>query len=60
MLISQTPLRVSICGGGTDFREYYQQEDGFVLSSAIDKYVYVIVKERFDKKIHIDYFIPTF
>jgi D-glycero-alpha-D-manno-heptose-7-phosphate kinase len=55
MIISQTPLRVSICGGGTDFKDYYSQHEGAVISTAIDKFIYVIVKERFDEKIYIDY-----
>ncbi len=55
MIISQTPLRISLCGGGTDFKGYYEKEEGFVVSTAIDKYVYVIVKERFDDKIYVDY-----
>ena len=37
MIISQTPLRISFFGGGTDFRGFYAQEPGMVLSSAIDK-----------------------
>ena len=57
MIISQTPLRISFVGGGTDLKSFYQHEDGMVLSSAIDKYVYVIVKERFDDKIYINYSI---
>jgi D-glycero-alpha-D-manno-heptose-7-phosphate kinase len=55
MIISQTPLRISLCGGGTDFKDYYSRCEGAVVSSAIDKFVYVIVKERFDEKIYIDY-----
>lgn len=55
MIISQTPLRISFVGGGTDLKSFYDQEDGMVISSAIDKYVYVIVKERFDEKIYINY-----
>lgn len=57
MIISQTPLRISFVGGGTDLKSFYNQEDGMVISSAIDKYVYVIVKERFDEKIYINYSI---
>jgi D-glycero-alpha-D-manno-heptose-7-phosphate kinase len=57
MIISQTPLRISFVGGGTDLKSFYHHEDGMVLSSAIDKYVYVIVKERFDDKIYINYSI---
>jgi D-glycero-alpha-D-manno-heptose-7-phosphate kinase len=55
MIITQTPLRISFFGGGTDFADYYQQEEGCVLSSAIDKYVFVIVKERFDQMIRVGY-----
>ena len=55
MIITQTPLRVSLLGGGTDFREFFREWGGAVLSLAIDKYVYVIVKERFDDLIYINY-----
>ena len=57
MVISQTPLRISFVGGGTDLKSFYQKEDGMVLSTAIDKYVYVIVKGRFDEKIYVNYSI---
>lgn len=55
MIITQTPLRISFAGGGTDFRGFYQKEYGAVVSTAIDKYIYVIVKERFDDLIRIGY-----
>jgi len=55
MIISQTPLRISFVGGGTDMRSYYQHSPGMVLSTAIDKYLFVIVNERFDDKIYINY-----
>lgn len=55
MVISQTPLRVSFLGGGTDLPAFYELEDGCVVSSSIDKYVYVIVKERFDDLIVLNY-----
>lgn len=55
MIISQTPLRISLSGGGTDLVNYYNPHDGFVVSTAIDKYIYVIVKERFDELIYVDY-----
>src|SRR5580658_930794 len=55
MIITQTPLRISFAGGGTDFRDYYEAEGGSVISSAIDKYIYVVIKERFDKKIRVGY-----
>jgi len=55
VIITQTPLRISLFGGGTDFREFYSKEGGAVLSLGIDKYIYVIVKERFDEDIYINY-----
>jgi len=55
MIISQTPLRVSLLGGGTDFRDFFLKEGGAVLTLAINKYVYVILKERFDDMIYINY-----
>jgi len=55
MVITQTPLRISLLGGGTDFKDFYMREGGAVLSLAIDKYVYVIAKERFDDKIYLNY-----
>lgn len=55
MIIVQTPLRISFFGGGTDFPSFFMEEGGCVLSSAIDKYIYVTVKERFDRKLRIGY-----
>ena len=55
MIIIQTPLRVSLFGGGTDFPSYYQEHGGCVLSSAIDKYIFVTIKKRFDDKLRIGY-----
>jgi len=55
MIITQTPLRISLAGGGTDFFDYFSVHGGAVISSAIDKYVYVIIKERFDDLIVINY-----
>ena len=46
MIISRTPFRVSFVGGGTDLKEFYAQEEGQVLSTAINKYVYVVVKRQ--------------
>lgn len=57
MIVTQTPLRLSFFGGGTDFPDYYRVDGGSVLSTAIDKYVYVIVKQRFDDDIYINYSI---
>ncbi|MEX2030605.1 MAG: GHMP kinase [Anaerolineales bacterium] len=55
MIIVQTPLRVSLFGGGTDFRSYFLQEGGCVLSYAIDKSIFVTIKKRFDDKLRIGY-----
>ncbi len=55
MIVVQAPLRISFFGGGTDLRAFYALEPGCVLSTAIDKRVYVIVKERFDDLIYVNY-----
>lgn len=55
MIIVQAPLRISFLGGGTDFPDYYRQEGGSVLSCAIDKYIFVTVKKRFDQLLRIGY-----
>ena len=59
MIITQTPLRLSFLGGGTDFPEYYASpanaRGGCCVGAAIDKYVYVVAKERFDDKIYVNY-----
>lgn len=55
MIITQTPLRVGLVGGGTDFAGYYREYGGRVINAAIDKYVYVIVKQRFDDDIYVNY-----
>jgi len=55
MIIVQTPLRVSFFGGGTDFPAFYKAEGGCVLSTAIDKYIFVTVKRRFDRKLRVGY-----
>lgn len=53
MIIVQTPLRVSFFGGGTDFRDYFLEDGGCVLSTSIDKYIFVTIKERFDRKLRV-------
>jgi D-glycero-alpha-D-manno-heptose-7-phosphate kinase len=55
MIITQTPLRVGLVGGGTDLPDYYREHGGRVLNAAIDKYVYVVVKQRFDDDIYVNY-----
>lgn len=55
MIIVQTPLRISFFGGGTDFPSYFMEEGGCVLSSAINKFIFVTVKRRYDDKIRVSY-----
>jgi len=57
MIITQTPLRLSFFGGNTDFPEYYLKYGGAVLTTTIDKYIYCIVKEKFDDQIIVNYSI---
>ena len=46
MIISRTPFRISFVGGGTDLRSFYSEEPGQVLSTSINKYIYVVVKRQ--------------
>lgn len=55
MIISQTPVRISFFGGGTDFYDFYSKNGGCVLSTAVNKYIYVILNRRFDRKIVLNY-----
>ena len=56
MIVTRTPLRVSFFGGSTDIKSFYEKISyGSVLSCAIDKYIYVVVHERIDKKIRVIY-----
>lgn len=55
MVITETPLRISFLGGNTDFPEYYKKYGGLVLTTTINKYIYCIVKKRFDDLIYVNY-----
>lgn len=58
MIISKTPLRASLFGGGSDFKEYYEKSKigyGSVLSAALDRHVYITVNKKFDDMIRIVY-----
>ena len=57
MIITQTPLRISFLGGNTDFPDYFLNYGGLVFTTTIDKYIYCIVKERFDDLIIVNYTI---
>src|SRR3954467_612275 len=47
MIITRSPLRISLGGGGTDLPSYYRAHTGFLIAAAIDKYVYINVHRRF-------------
>ena len=55
MIITRTPLRISFVGGGSDLPAFYEQERGAVVSTAIDKYIYITVNPKFDHKIRASY-----
>lgn len=55
MIIVRSPLRISLGGGGTDLPSYYQKHGGYVLSAAIDKYVYVAILPTFSSGITLKY-----
>ena len=55
MIISKTPLRMSFVGGGSDLPSFYREFGGAVLSTAIDKYIYITVNKRFDDSYRISY-----
>ncbi len=55
MIISRTPFRISLAGGGTDLKEFYRHEHGAVLSFAIDKYMYITVNHYFDESVFLKY-----
>jgi D-glycero-alpha-D-manno-heptose-7-phosphate kinase len=57
MIISRSPLRISLGGGGTDLPSYYEKNEGFVLAAAIDKYVYVSANRPFEEGIKLKYSI---
>lgn len=47
MIITRSPLRISLGGGGTDLPSYYREHGGFLIAAAIDKYIYINVHRRF-------------
>jgi D-glycero-alpha-D-manno-heptose-7-phosphate kinase len=55
LIISRTPLRISFAGGGSDLEEYYKTRYGAVVSTAIDKYIYMTVNQKFDDAIRVSY-----
>jgi D-glycero-alpha-D-manno-heptose-7-phosphate kinase len=55
MIISRSPLRISLGGGGTDLPSYYQQHTGFLIAAAIDKYVYITLHDTFVTDLIVKY-----
>lgn len=55
MIIARSPLRITLGGGGTDLPSYYEEREGFLISAAIDKYVYITLHETFDKGYFLKY-----
>jgi len=55
MIISKTPLRMSFVGGGSDLPVFYRKYGGAVVSTAINKFVYVTVNQKFDDRIRLSY-----
>jgi len=55
MIISRSPLRISLGGGGTDLPSYYQQHTGFLIAAAIDKYVYITLHDTFATDLIVKY-----
>ena len=49
MIIARSPLRITLGGGGTDLPSYYEKKEGFLISAAIDKYVYILINKTFDQ-----------
>jgi D-glycero-alpha-D-manno-heptose-7-phosphate kinase len=55
MIITRSPLRITLGGGGTDLPSYYRDHEGFLIAAAIDKYVYVTVMRPFTPGIYLKY-----
>lgn len=55
MIIAKTPFRMSFVGGGSDLASFYREYGGAVVSTSIDKYIYVTVNKSFDNKIRLKY-----
>ena len=55
MIITRSPLRVSLGGGGTDLPSYYREHGGFLVAAAIDKYVYITLHRTFVQELIIKY-----
>jgi D-glycero-alpha-D-manno-heptose-7-phosphate kinase len=55
MIITRSPLRISLGGGGTDLPSYYEEHSGFLVAAAIDKYVYITLHQTFVDELIVKY-----
>jgi D-glycero-alpha-D-manno-heptose-7-phosphate kinase len=55
VIITRSPLRISLGGGGTDLPSYYEEHSGFLIAAAIDKYVYITLHQTFIEELIIKY-----
>jgi D-glycero-alpha-D-manno-heptose-7-phosphate kinase len=55
MIISRTPLRISFAGGGSDLPAFFAEEPGAVVSTTINRYIYITVNPKFDRRIRASY-----
>ena len=55
MIITRSPLRITLGGGGTDLPSYYEKFDGFLISATINKYVYITLHENFAPGLIVKY-----
>ena len=55
MIITRSPLRITLGGGGTDLPSYYQDHGGFLVAAAIDKYVYMLTHTVFQRRFRLKY-----
>jgi D-glycero-alpha-D-manno-heptose-7-phosphate kinase len=55
MIITRSPLRISLGGGGTDLPSYYQEHSGFLIAAAIDKYIYITLHRTFVQELIVKY-----
>jgi D-glycero-alpha-D-manno-heptose-7-phosphate kinase len=55
VIVSRTPFRLSFAGGGSDLPSFFQEEEGAVLSTALNKYMYITANTRFDQSVRLSY-----
>jgi len=55
VIVARSPLRITLGGGGTDIPSYYEKNGGFLISAAIDKYVYICLNKAFENRIQVKY-----